>query len=384
MKKLFYVGLFLISSSIFAQNDAVTNAFLYNKDGEYDKAKTEIDRATTHEKTKDKAKTWYFRGMIYENILASKNPKFSTLAPDAGKQAYDSYNMVLSLSKKGDEFYDQSAAKIQLLWGIFLNDGIAKYQEKKYAESIMPYEMAQSIRPQDTTAFLYALYSTEALGDYEKCKTYTRKLMGLGRVSPEMYLSLSRQASKAGKKDSALAHVVEARGKYPSNKNLAMEELQLYFDAGRGNEAKSKLEEAVKMDSSNAALFAILGNMYDQEAADAKRAKAERDAAKQKALTAYRKALKIDPKNFESNFNMGVYFYNRGAEVLKKINDMDIATYQAKGKKMEAEAQNEFKQALPYFEACYQINKDDADAKKSLKNTYERLGRNADAEKLGN
>ena len=55
-----------------AQNDAVTNAFFFNKDGELDKAKEEIDRAAAHEKTKDKPKTWYFRGLIYENILNTK------------------------------------------------------------------------------------------------------------------------------------------------------------------------------------------------------------------------------------------------------------------------------------------------------------------------
>jgi len=114
-----------------------------------------------------------------------------------------------------------------------------------------------------------------------------------------------------------------------------------------------------------------------------KRPAKERDASKQQALTAYKKALKLDPNNLESSFNLGVYHYNKGAEVLKKVNDMDIPTYQAKGKKLETEAQNEFKAALPYFEACYQINKTDEGVKKSLKNTYERLGRNADSEKIG-
>ena len=384
MRKLLYAGIFLWSTSLLAQNDAVTNAFLYNKDGEYDKAKAEIDRAALHEKTRDKAKTWYFRGMIYENIMASKNEKLREKAPDAGKQAYESYKTVLQLSKKGDEYYDQASAKIQLLWSSFLNEGIARYQEKKYAESILPYELAQAIKPADTTAFLYALYSAEALGNYEQSKYYIRNLIRLGRVSPEFFLSMSRQASKAGKKDSALAHVTEGRTYFPQNQGLALEELQLYFETGRGKEAKSKLEEAVKMDSTNAQLFAILGNMYDQEAADAKRPKNERDAAKQKAISAYKKALKIAPDNFESNFNMGVYYYNRGADLLKKVSDMDLQTYQTKGKKAEADAKNEFKQALPYFEACYRINKSDADAKKSLKNTYERLGRSEDAEKLGN
>lgn len=382
MKKLFILSMLTLSQWAMAQNDAVTSAFLYNKDGEYDKAKEQIDQAAQHEKTKDKAKTWYFRGMIYENILASKNAKFTALAPDAAKQAYESYTKAMSLSKKGEEYYDNSSAKINLLWGTFLNDGIAKFQEKKFEESLPSYELAQLIRPSDTTAFLYALYSAENLGNYPKCKEYTQKLIALNRVNPEMYISLSRIAKNAGLKDDALATVEEGRKRYPDNKSLALEELQLYFDMGKGEQAKAKLEETVKLDSTNSTLYAILGNLYDQEAADAKRPAKERDASKAKALTAYKKALKLDPSNMESNFNLGVYYYNRGAEILKKVNDMDISTYQAKGKKLEAEAQNEFKQALPYFEACYQINKNDVEAKKSLKNTYERLGRSADAEKL--
>jgi len=383
MKKFAVAGLLLVSGLAFAQNDAVTSAFLYNKDGEYDKAKEEIDKASQHEKTKEKAKTWYFRGMIYENILNSKNAKFTALAPDAAKQTYDSYSKAISLSSRGDEYHDNSVAKVDLLWGTFLNDGIAKYQKKEYNESIASYEISQLIKPADTTAYLYTLYSAEALNDYEKVRSTTYKLVSMGRKSPEMFISLSRQAKTANKKDSALAHVVSGRAIYPNNKSLALEELQLYFDMGKGNEAKSKLEETVKLDSTNAALFSILGNLYDQEAADVKRPAKERDASKQQALTAYKKALKLDPNNLESSFNLGVYHYNKGAEVLKKVNDMDIPTYQAKGKKLETEAQNEFKAALPYFEACYQINKTDEGVKKSLKNTYERLGRNADSEKIG-
>ena len=397
MKKLVVAGFFLASGFAFAQNDAVTSAFLYNKDGEYDKAKEEIDKAALHEKTKEKAKTWYFRGMIYENILNSKNAKFTSLAPDAAKVTYDSYTKAISLSSKGDEYHDNSVAKVELLWGLFLNDGIAKYQVgvakqkegkkeeslKQFEESIAAYNISQLIKPADTTAFLYTLYSAEALNDYEKVRSTTYKLVSMGRKSPEMFISLSRQAKTANKKDSALAHIVAARAQYPKNKALALEELQLYFDMGRGNEAKTKLEEAVVMDSSNADLFSILGNLYDQEAADSKRTAKEKDASKQKALTAYKRAVKLNPTNLESSFNLGVYYYNRGAEVLKKVNDMDISTYQAKGKKMETEAQNEFKAALPYFEACYQIKKTDEGVKTSLKNTYERLGRTADAEKVG-
>lgn len=383
MKQLVVAVSLLLATAVQAQNDAVTNAFMANKDGEFDKAKEEIDKAVAHEKTKDKAKTWYFRGMIYENIITSPNPKFKALATlDASKATIESYSKAMSLSQKGEEYFDQSASRINNLWGTFLNAGIAQYQEKKFAESIGNYELAQMIKPTDTTAYVYGLYAAEGLSDYEKCKAYTRKLASMGRKSPDMYLSLSRQARKAEKKDSALAHVQEGRAQYASNKNLMLEELDLYFVLGKSGEAKAKLEDAVKLDSTNANLYSILGNLYDQEAADPKRAQKDKDASKQKALANYRRALKFNPDNIESSFNLGVFYFNKGADIRKKVDGMDINTYNLKGKKMEAEATAEFKNALPYFEKCYQVNPKDEAAKKSLAQVYELLGRSADAEKL--
>ena len=380
-KQLLAFGL-LFSSLAYAQNDAVTNAFFFNKDGELDKAKVEIDKAAVHEKTSGKAKTWYFRGMIYENILVSAKPQFAGLAPDAGKQAYESYAKAMSLSSKGEEYFDQSQSRINNLWGSFLNDGVKKYEAKDFAGSIASYELAQAIKPADTTAFVYALYSAESLKDYEKCKTFTNKLFSMGKQQPFMYLSLARQARMASKNQEALGHVEDGRKVYPADKDLANEELDLYFVMGRGNEAKSKLEDAIKMDSTRADLYSILGNMYDQESADVKRPAKERDASKQKALSSYRTAIKLDKDNMESNFNLGVYYFNRGAEALKKVNDLDINTYQKVGKKMEADAQNEFKKSIPFFEECYRIKPTDEDSKRSLRNAYERVGRSADAEKI--
>ncbi len=382
MRKTLLSACFLVAGFVQAQNDAVTNAFFFNKDGELDKAKEEIDRAASHEKTKDKPKTWYFRGLIYENILNSKNPKFSTIAADAGKQTFESFSKAMALSKPGDEYYDNSSQKMAGLWGSFLNEGVKKYEAKDFAGSISSYELAQSIKPADTTAFVYSLYAAEGMNDYKKCDLYTRKLFSMGRKNAGMYLSLSRQAGKAEKKYEALSIIEEGRKEYPADKNLALEELDLYFVMGRGNEAKTKLEDAIRMDSTNASIYAILGNIYEQEAADAKRLPKDRDASKAKAISSYKKAIQIEPLNLESNFNMGVYHFNKAADILKKLNDLDINSYQKKGKAMEADAKKEFSNALPFFEACYKKEPNDPGVRKSLKNTYMRLERPADAEKI--
>jgi len=382
MRKTLFTICILLSGFAQAQNDAVTNAFFFNKDGELDKAKDEIDRAAAHEKTKDKPKTWYFRGLIYENILNSKNPKFAGIQADAGKQTYESFSKAMSLSKPGEEYYDNSIQKVNGLWGFFLNEGVKKYEARDFAGSMASYELAQTVKPADTTAFVYAFYAAEALKDFDKSEKLCRKLFQMGRKNPGMYLSLARQARQVEKNDQALAVLAEGRNSYPENKDLAMLELELYFAVGRGNEAKSKLEEAVKMDSTRSDLYAVLGNVYDQEAADSKLQQKDRDAAKTKALNAYKKALKLDPLNMESNFNMGVYYFNRGADLIKKVNDLSISDYTKKGKALETDAKKEFANALPYFEACYKKDPNDVSSRKSLKSTLMRLERQADAEKI--
>ena len=54
-----------------AQTSAVTNAILNQRQGLYDKAREDIDKAALNEKTSVKAKTWYTRGEIYEQMMDS-------------------------------------------------------------------------------------------------------------------------------------------------------------------------------------------------------------------------------------------------------------------------------------------------------------------------
>ncbi|GAB3883697.1 tetratricopeptide repeat protein [Spirosoma agri] len=63
----------------------------------------------------------------------------------------------------------------------------------------------------------------------------------------------------------------------------------------------------------------------------------------------YTKALAVEPNNYDANFNLGVYYYNEGAELNKQLADMDVKEYQAKGKEVEGKVCGRFKKALPYF-----------------------------------
>jgi tetratricopeptide (TPR) repeat protein len=382
MKKLLSIVLIFWSLSLAAQRDEVTNAFFFHKNGQLDKAKEAIDKASEHEKTKNEAKTWYFRGLIYESIYRSDNPEYQKLTANAGKETYAAFTKAMELDKPGSEYHKNSSAKIAQLWGDFVNEGVRMYQANNFPASMEYYELASKIRPEDTTAYLYGLYTAEQLKDYNKVLALGEKLTSLGRPSTEYYISRYRLSKAEGNMERALKDIEDGRKQFPGDRSLMLEELNLYFQLNRLEEVKGKLEKAIEADPNNANLLAVLGNLYDQESMDKNRTQAQRDESKRKALENYEKALKVDPENFESNYNMGVYYFNRGAEIMKKVNAMDLKDYQAKGKKAEADATAEFEKSLPFFEKCYKINPEDEGTRSSLKKVYTSLKREADAAKI--
>ncbi|MCA8830260.1 tetratricopeptide repeat protein [Hymenobacter pini] len=353
-----------------AQNSAVTNAILYQKQGTLDKARTEIDKAITNEKTQGKAKTWYTRGEIYEGIVASPIYGKSVPAAEATKTAFESYSKAVSLEGKDSEYGKMATAKLDGLYGLALNSGVESYNGKDFAKAIESYKMAQQIRPQDSTAYLYAAYAAEANQDFAGAKEMYGKLQGIGYKSPQMYGRLLQIARQDKDEAGAMKAIQDARAAYPSNKGFMLEELNMDISAGRSKDALAKIDAAIAADPKNANLYAVKGGLLD--------------AAKQpaQAMDAYKKAVEVEPNNFDANFNLGVYNYNKGAELFTKASKMSLAEYQKSGKKYEADGKKWFQESIPYFEKALQIQPDDRSTISSLQKAYLRVGRTADSERM--
>ncbi len=353
-----------------AQNSAVTNAILYQRQGTLDKAKAEIDKAITNEKTSDKAKTWFTRGEIYEGMNNSPIYKKSLGTEDGTKIAYESYSKAISLDGKDGDYGKQAAAKLDGLYGLALNAGVESYNNKDFAKAMEGYRMAQQIRPQDTTAYLYAAYAAEANENFAGAKEMYGKLAGIGYKSPQMYGRLL-QIARQEKNDAAAMQVVQdALKAYPNNKSFMLEELNMYLSAGRGKEALDKIDRAIAADPTNSNLYAVKGSILDQDKQSAK------------ALEAYQKAVQIDPNNFDANFNVGIYNYNKAAELYTKAAKMSLTDYQKSGKKLETEGKKYFQDALPYFEKSLEVQPDDRATISALQKIYLRLDRKADSQRM--
>ena len=82
--------------------------------------------------------------------------------------------------------------------------------------------------------------------------------------------------------------------------------------------------------------------------------------------TYYNKVLATDPNNFEANFNLGVYYFNEGAEMKREVDNMSMAEYTKTGKEVEGRVCGKFKQALPYFTKAKSVKGDDSSLNTSL------------------
>jgi tetratricopeptide (TPR) repeat protein len=89
---------------------------------------------------------------------------------------------------------------------------------------------------------------------------------------------------------------------------------------------------------------------------------------KEKAYSTYKKALEVDPNNYDVNFNMAVMYFNEAVEIKRAVDAMDMKTFQAEGKAIETKACEQFKTSKPYFDKCKSLKPDDDLVLENLKN----------------
>jgi tetratricopeptide (TPR) repeat protein len=353
-----------------AQTSAVTNAILNQRSGLLDKARVDIDKAIVNEKTSGKAKTWFTRGEIYQGMLESPIYSKQLTAGEGVEKAYESYKKTIELDTKDGEFGKQAVGKMDNLYGSAFNDAVNSYNAKEYDKAISSYKLASQIKPQDTTSVLYSAYAYEAKQDYAGAKASYNQLLGMNYKSTTLYSRLLQMAKQQKDEAEAAKVLKQALAAYPNNKAFMLEDLNMTLASGKGGDALEKISKSIAADPSNSNLYAVRGSLYDQQ------------KKTDLALADYKKAIELDPNNFDAQFNLGVYNYNKAADAYTKVSKMDVKTYQASGKKLEAEGKRYFEAAVPYFEKALQAQPDDRNTLSSLQKAYFRLGRTADSERL--
>jgi tetratricopeptide (TPR) repeat protein len=367
MKKLLFLSLFnLAVAGAFAQGGAVTSAVSFQQQGILDKAKEQIDKATAHDKTKGKAKTWYYRGEIYRGIAADQTGMYAKLDTNATIEAYEAFKKATEV-EPGSSFAKKAEDGLKQM---HFYAGAHKYKNADYQSALELFKLATNAAPQDTLPLLYAGITAQQLKDYDQAAQNFEKLIEVGTGMPDIYTTLASIYRSQNKNDEALAVLKKGTQKFPEDKALKSEEFNFYISTGRTAEAKANLEEAIKREPNNATYYLNYGLLSEQT------------GEPQKAQDSYKKALAIDPNNVDANLSMGVLHYNKGADISKQLNAMDLKQYQKDGKKMEEQLKVHFKEALPYFQKAYQMDATNMTVLQPLSSIYKVLEMKAEEQKI--
>jgi len=308
MSRLLIFVLIAISSiSAHAQVAYLTNAILYYNEGNLLKAKEEIDKADVNEKTIVMPKTWFYTGLIYKDIYQASTTDGQAENVPALIMSTDAFQKVFKLEKMPSEFSRKSTEALDQIWGISINRGVKLYQTKNYTGALTDFDRAQSIKPADTTAYVYALYAANELDNNALLESYASKLVALNYSSDVVYYTQIGLLIKKNLLDSALVTSNKAAEKYPTDVTLKTQQTELLVKMNKSQEAIDNLKTLSDKNPKDVQLLLNIGSQYGNLKDEVN------------AETYFKKVIALDSTNYIANFNMSVYSLNRALTTVDKI-----------------------------------------------------------------
>ena len=358
--------LFILTLSTIAQKAKVLSAYKHHqiylsnkKCADLSDAKEAVDLAVNDIQTSQWAKSWYYRGNIYFDISVSEDEACNQLSERALHESYEAYNRSLVLDIK-KHYTTDIQTKMAVIGPYFLNEGVRNYNDELYKEALDCFEKSVAISKlfdkTDSLALYNAALSAEQVKDYKKAQQYYTELIEVDYGGAKIHSFLSNIHLMEGNTENQLNAIKDGRVKYPQDQNLIIEELNYYLEHEHFEEALQVLQVVIKSNPGDYILHYYQGAVYDNL------------KKYDEAATAYSKSIVLNPSYFDSNYNMGVLYYNQGVE----LNELAYSEETNEKKRLEAKAK--FEKALPYLEKANTINSFDEPTLLSLQKIYSILG----------
>ena len=181
----------------YTQTAKRTSAYMYNKNGQLDKAMESINEAIEHEKTATDAKTWMYRGMIYYNISISPLPAYQALDTNAAVVSYQSFMRAKEYDDKG-QYTGEIEPYMNGLVNEFYRIGGESFQESNYNNAIENFEIAfniaESLGKFDTIAAFNIGMSGVLSEQPNVAAEYLKKCVDVQFDDPRIYMFYNRAA----------------------------------------------------------------------------------------------------------------------------------------------------------------------------------------------
>ena len=380
MKKFFMTAtLVAFALAAGAQSLNVSSAFQDMRKGYLNKAKAEIDAACLHENTKDDAKTWCYKALIYARIggdAQSKKPKYKDLAPDWAEQAYTAALECKRLDTK-QEYAQQVNEVFSFVANEYYNQASSAYKEKDYAKAIEFSEKSitgfnNSGKGQFALdAMFIAGLSSVATSDTANTIKYFNQMVRKKATNNFVYTTLFNIYKAKGDNANAMklanSYVKNCKNDFKSYLMLA----EGYLLEDNVEKSKEQINTVLNLTKDSADLYPLVLVL----SADVLEKSGDIDGA----IAKYTESLTLKPNQFEANFGLGSMFYNRAADKTNAANAIDPFDDSQTDRyvKLNDEAKVLYRQAIPYLKraVAYIDGLSDKNAKDAMRvNLYNALG----------
>lgn len=327
------------------------------------KAKEAIDAALVHEKTVDFPKTYYVQGRLAQASYEAKDENLN-LYTDPLIVAYESYQKAMELDEKS-QIDKLIIIQYPILSNDFLEWAINEFEAENFDKALIAFETLLEIQSSekymgsvDTAVVFNAGLTAFNAKDYEKAINYYDKCIEMEYEGGTPYLRKYLTYNEMGDKENAEKTLVEAFQKFPEDNQVLLQLIDFYLVNEMDQEAFDYITMAKEKDDANFSLYWAEGVLYmKQEKYD-------------EAIEALSKSIELKPDLFDTQFNMGVCYYNKASAMFDAANDiMDNNKYN----KAVEEAMLVFGKALPYMEKANEIRPDEISTLTSLRELYYRL-----------
>lgn len=372
----------LTANVMMAQKKDRTDAYMYNKNGQYEKAMISIEKCINHEqflgmKPNDQSQAWLYRASIYQNILQSPDEAVRNLAPNANELVYESLMKCMENPAYVNENKQEIITRVNAVMNSYYTAGADAYNVGNFAEAApdfkKAYDIAKSLGSPDANDMLN-LAATAALRaeDYQTALDYFTEMKNNGVDDVNIYKHLAASYHGLGNDEKAFEMINEGLAKYPGDAAMIIEKVNVNLKQGKGQDAINDLLELKKLDPTNASIPFILGTIYGDESSDIY------DSAK--AIEYYEEAISINPEYYDAIYNLGAIYITLSNKVKTEANDLplnQVKEYEAK----VAEAEELMRTGLPYVKKAYDMQPT-PEVKQVLKTMYVQLKMNDEAKAL--
>ncbi len=393
----------MLSGAVFAQKNRVTSAWSYLKDGFLDDAKESIDKAENHESTKNWYKTFYFKGMIYQNIGVSEKPKYQALCDNCLDVSYDAYLKALRLNftneedknidlssemgfmsfikilRENDErnyedtqtLMDIIGNRLPALSNAFINEGVELFEKQEFKNAYNKFEKSIEIATlsfkADTQLYYFASLAALKAELFEEAMQLNEVLIEMNYgATPEDKASVYINQASACKMIGDTAKMLETlelgiKNLPNNNYHLVIEMFNYYVNAGQNEKAFEYISMAIEQNPQDPQFYVIRGTLLEEL------------GRKTEAQKEYESAIGLAPENFDANYSLGAFYFNTAVDTIAWAETNIPINEFAKLEQYQNIATDCFKKSLPYLEKAYAQKPKDVNLLSTLKTIYYRV-----------